>query len=187
MIDFEGDAPAPGDKLTQVKALADLLVAAETNVTACEAQFTQAKETRRRIQEDDLPELMRELGLKEVALEDGSKVAVVDEVSCAITVERRPAAHAWLTSHGFGGLIKSAITIEFGRDEFEKAKTYVAEIEQLTEHRAELDEAVHPATLKAFLKEQLEAGTPLPTELFGMRAYSKAKLTMPKAKVSRKK
>ena len=187
MIDFENDAPPPGDKLEQVRSLADLLVSAALNVTACETQLTQAKETLRRITEDDLPELMRELSLKEITLEDGSKVSVSDEISCGISVERRPAAHAWLALNGFGGLIKSAITIEFGREEFDAAKLLVPEIERLTDHPAELTEAVHPATLKAFLKEQMEAGKTPPQELFGIRAYAKAKLTAPKVKAARKK
>ena len=180
MIDFEEDKPEVGDKLMQLKALADLLIAATLATASAEAELSRAKETLRRIQEDDIPELMKEIGLQEITLDTGDKLSVHNEIQCSITEARRQAAHAWLTERGFSGLIKTSIEIKFGRGEADDARIFLPQIEELTRHSAVLEDAVHPQTLKAFLKEQLEDGTDLPQDLFGLRAYSKAKLTFAK-------
>ena len=170
------------DALAKIALLSALLRGAEKNVADLNADLQEAKEEMRRLQEDDLPELMRELGLSEIKLEDGSKVTVVDEVDCSISEERRSRAHAWLADNGFGGIIKSAITVEFGRDEHDEALAAAEKIYSATGRAALLKEGVHPQTLKAFVKEQMAAGVTIPQELFGLRPYSKAKLTKAKAK-----
>lgn len=170
------------DALIQISALSELLRKADASVTALTTELQEAKEEVRRLQEDDLPELMRELGLSEIKLEDGSKISVVDEVDCNISEERRSRAHAWLAEHGFGGIIKSAVTVEFGRDEHDEALAAAEKIHEATGRAASLKEGVHPQTLKAFVKEQMAAGVAIPQELFGVRPYSKAKLTKAKTK-----
>ena len=170
------------DALNQITALAMLLRAAEAEVAAITTELQVSKENVRRLQEEDLPELMRELNLSEIKLLDGSSVKVVDEIDCSISEERRARAHAWLTENGFGGIIKSAITVEFGRDEHAEAVAATRKIHDATGRDALLKEGVHPQTLKAFVKEQLAAGVAVPQELFGLRPYSKAKLTAAKTK-----
>ena len=170
------------DILTQIAKLSELLRAADANAVALARDLQEAKEEVRRIQEDDLPELMREVGLSEIKLADGSSIKVVDEVDCNISEERRYRAHEWLTLNGFGGIIKSAITVEFGRDEHDEALAAAQKIHDVTGRDADLREGVHPQTLKAFIKEQMAAGVSIPQELFGIRPYSKAKLTKAKAK-----
>lgn len=170
------------DALNQIAALSVLLRSADATVATLTTELQEAKEEVRRLQEDDLPELMRELGLSEIKLADGSSIKVVDEVDCNISEERRFRAHEWLTINGFGGIIKSAITVEFGRDEHEEALAAAEKIHDATGRDALLKEGVHPQTLKAFVKEQMAAGVTIPQELFGIRPYSKAKLTKAKAK-----
>jgi ABC-type sugar transport system substrate-binding protein len=121
---------------------------------------------------------MREVGLAEMKLANGVEVVISEEVTAAITEERRAAAHAWLREHDFGGLIKTVVTVPFGRGEEEEARRLAAAIAE--EHACELKEAIHPQTLKAFVKEQVEAGKPLPFELFGVFPFSRAKVKMPK-------
>ena len=170
------------DILTQIAELSKLLRNADAQVAALTLELQDAKEEVRRIQEDDLPELMREVGLSEIKLADGSSIKVVDEVDCSISEERRYRAHEWLVANGFGGIIKSAITVEFGRDEHTEALAAAEQIHNVTGRDALLKEGVHPQTLKAFIKEQMAAGQTIPQELFGIRPYSKAKLTKAKAK-----
>ena len=172
--------------LEQITTLAQLLQQATANAEKLAAELQLAKEEVRRLTEDDLPEMMREVGMASFKLADGSEVKVTDEVDCAITVDRRPAAHAWLTEHGFGGLIKSALTVVYGSDEHDAACAAVAQVSALTGHAAELEEKVHPQTLKAFIKEQMAAGLALPQELFSIRPYSKAKITSPKQVAARR-
>jgi len=170
------------DSLKQISGLAALLREGHAAVDAATESLSRLKAEVRQIEEEDLPELMRELGLSEIKLEDGSSVKVVDEVDCGISIERRPAAHAWLADNGFGGLIKSAGVVEVGRNEPDEAGAAAAKMHDLLGRDAAFNESVHASTLKAFIKEQMAAGVTIPMELFGIRPYAKAKLTKAKAK-----
>ena len=50
----------------------------------------------------------------------------------------------------------------------------------------EVKEAVHPATLKSFVKERMAAGASPPADMFGIFPYDKAKVKPPKAKAAKK-
>lgn len=159
------------DDLKRVVQLAELLVQQQTTVKAMKKDLQEAEASLRRTETEDLPELMLELGLSSLSLADGSVVSVTDDLSCGISAERSFDAHRWLSENGFGGLIKTNVVVEFGRDEREEAEVLAAQIQ---DHNPLVSEKVHPSTLKAFLKEQLAKGTAVPFELFGIHPYSKA-------------
>lgn len=175
MIDFESDAKqAEAPSLERAVQLAELLVKLRSNVQSLEDQLATAKADVRRVEQEDLPQLMSELGLETFRLKSGEVIEVKSEIDCAITEERRAAAHKWLTQHGFGGLIKTEVVVKFGRDEHDAAVACAESI------GGEMTERVHPATLKAFIKEQLAAGAAVPFDLFGVYPYSKVKITLKK-------
>lgn len=158
--------------LKRVIDLAKLLVAQRDKVESMEKELKAAQADLRRIETEDLPELMREIGMASVTLDDGSIIEVTDEVQCAITEGARNAAHEWLINNGFGGLIKTEVVVTFGRGERDEAEEFA---QQVGDHHPELVERVHPSTLKSFVKEQLEKGIAIPFDLFGIHPYSKAK------------
>lgn len=178
-IDFAADAALteePQTELQRIVKLAELMVEQAQTVADLEQRLKDAKAALRRTETEDLPELMREVGLDSVKLNDGSTVEVVEDVDCGISEARRADAHDWLVSNGFGGLIKTQVITAFERGEIEEAMAYAAQAtEAWPEHPATLKDAVHPATLKSFVKEQLAAGNDLPYELFGVRPYARAK------------
>lgn len=162
--------------LKRIVELATLMVAQQRRVEDLKRDLETAQRDLARIETEDLPELMSEVGLNSVTLDDGSVIEVKQDVQCGISEERRNAAHAWLIEHGFGGLIKTEVVVAFGRGEKEAAEEFSAEVVQLTGHTPAVKEAVHASTLKAFVKEQLEAGVAIPFDLFGIHPYNKAKL-----------
>lgn len=164
------------DAMARISALAQLLRQQQAEVERLEAELAAAKAAARRTETEDLPQLMTELELTEIKLLDGSRVSVVQDVLCGISEENRPEAHAWLVAHGFGGLIKTNITLAYGRDERERAAEDAAKLREWG-LEPELKEGVHFQTLKAFIKEQLVAGSPVPTDLFGVLPFDRAKLT----------
>ena len=166
--------------IARVTALAGLLVNTAARIAAIEAELAAAQADYLRVEREDLPELMREVGLTKLTLTDGTEVTLTEEVTAAITEERREAAHAWLREHNFGGLIKTLLTVPFGRGEEDEARRLAERIAE--EHECSLDEKVHPMTLKAFVREQVEDGKPLPFDLFGVHPFSRAKIKMAKAK-----
>lgn len=167
----EPEAPS----LQRAVTLGNLMVQMQDNVAALQLQLEAAKADLLKVETEDLPELLKELRMSAFTLEDGSKIEVKPDIQCGITEARRTAAHAWLVEHDFGGLIKTEVVKAFDRDARDEAVALAAEIQGVCE------EKVHPATLKAFIKEQLEAGVSLPTELFGIFPFNRAKLTRAKA------
>ncbi len=95
------------DSLTRVVELANLLLEKERQIDELNGQMKKLKEDYTRLTMEDLPDLMTELGLSEMRLQDGSLVAVREEVSCAITEAKRRTALDWLLENNFGGLIKT--------------------------------------------------------------------------------
>lgn len=162
-------------ELKRVIDLANLLVAQRAKVEGMTKDLTEEKASLLRLETEDLPELMREIGMKSVTLEDGSSVEVVEEVDCSISEERRAGAHAWLVENNFGGLIKTEVVVAFGRDDFDNAQALAEELRG-EDLNPTLTERVHPTTLKSFVKEQMSKGIAIPFDLFGIHPYSKAKL-----------
>lgn len=154
--------------------LAELLQQTRKEVERMEDELAVKKADLRRLEQEDLPELMTELELASFKLKDGSSVEVMPDVDCGISEERRRAAHDWLIQHNFGGLIKTEVKVAFGRGELEAAKECADKI------GGEMKEVVHPATLKSFIKEQLAAGAAIPFDLFGVRPFNKVKITVKK-------
>ena len=149
-------------------------------IEALEAQLALAKDAYRQIETEELPELMREFGLVDITLENGLRVTVSEDVMTAITEERRAAAHAWLREHGYAGIIKCSVSTIFGVGEEAEAAALAARLNE--ERPTLLEEKVHPQTLRAFVRERLEAGTKMPFELFGIHPYNRAKIVAPRAR-----
>jgi hypothetical protein len=106
---------------------------------------------------------------------------VKDDVYCSISEDNRPAAFAWLAREKCDGMIKTTITVAFGRDTRESAiKLY----EQLVKKKADvtMGEAIHSQTLKAFVNERLRNKQPIPLELFGARPVVRAVVKRSKGK-----
>ena len=160
--------------LQRAVQLAELLLKLRQNVERLETELEAAKKDMRRVEQEDLPDLMQELGLETFKLTTGELIEVKPEVECGISEERRARAHAWLTENGFGGLIKTEVVAKFGREEREAAVACAQQI------GGEMIERVHPSTLKSFVKEQMAAGKPVPFDLFGVHPYNKVKITAAK-------
>jgi hypothetical protein len=159
--------------LERVVKLAELLEEHAANVAELKEELKAAEKALRRVEEEDLPELMSELGLTEIKLENGSVITITEDVKTSITNANAAAAHSWLVENGFGGLIKTAVSVTFGRGDHDTAEAardaLAAEYEDVS-----LEEKVHHSTLKAFVLEQLRNGQPVPTDLFSVYPYSKA-------------
>lgn len=150
--------------------LAELLLEARRKVEKLESELTTAKADVRRIEQEDLPELMQELGLETFRLKTGETIEVKLDVECGISEERRAAAHKWLTENGFSGLIKTEVVVGFGRGEHDAAVEFAEKV------GGNAVERVHPSTLKSFVKEQMEAGKPIPFDLFGIHPFNRVKV-----------
>lgn len=162
--------------LDDMASLARALVEADEDVKKVEENLKNAKERARVLREETIPSAMQELGLEELKLATGQKLSVKQEVYASIPAEKKGQAFTWLTDNGFGGLIKVGVSVDFGRGDLDEATEFY---ESLCDSGMDpsFDTNVHPQTLKAFIKEQLTSGAPIPLDLFGARPVWTAKIT----------
>ena len=162
-------------ELAMVSSLAEKQVELEVRIAKGEALLEQLKKEHREISEKALPAALQEVGLASVTLTNGKKVTVKTEIYASIPKDSSAPAFAWLRDHGHGALIKNIISTEFGKGEDEKA-VEAAMLLAEAGFTPSQKESVHPMTLKAFLKEQVEKGQDVPLDLFGAFVFNKSKV-----------
>ena len=161
--------------LKRVVELGELMRQQEIEVERLTKELKEAKKRFDQTSRDVLPDIMSELGLNEITLSDGSKITVKEEVDAAITERTRGAALDWLNENGFGGLIKTALSVSFGTGERDIALELMEQLAQDYPDTS-MKEVVHPQTLKAFVREQMAAGAAIPMDIFNIRPYNIVKL-----------
>jgi hypothetical protein len=180
MIDFSQDTQAPtDDKLVKVASLATEMTNLEEVIEKREADLESLKESYKKIQEYSLPEAMAEVGIAEFKLNNGAKVSVKNFYAGKIDDENRGPCFGWLRSNGHDSLIKHEMNVSLGKGDDEVAKQIAEFLKELGMTYTD-KESVHYQTLSAFIREQVEAGTTFPMELFKAYVGRKAKVTQPK-------
>ena len=174
--------------LNQVRALAEKQLLLEVEVEALEAALSDKKKELKDVAEYELPNMLTEVGMSSLKLSDGSEIVVQDNIFASIDESNKDAAHSWLRAHGQGDLIKNVVSVTFGKGEDDMAKLLIHNIQDMADNNAlkygtlEQKEAVHNATLRAFVKEWLKKGEPFPAETFKLFEGKIAKLKRKKAK-----
>lgn len=159
-----------GNELTRIVAMAELLRSQQADLAAAEQAVKEAKAAMLTTERETLPLLMTELGLTEIKLKDGAVVSVKEDVDVKIPEARRSEAMDWLVKNGFGGIVKTEVSKQFGAGEMNEAVTLYETIGD----GAKLASTVHHSTLKSFVREQLAQGTNIPYDMFGIFPYSVA-------------
>ena len=161
--------------LQRVVQLGELLVAQRAKLAEAEAAAAAIKATVLQLEREDLPALMSEIGVREIRLNSGKKITVQEDCEAKISDKNKPAAFRWLLDNGFGGIIKVLVEVQFGKGEHDQAQRVAEALQKkYRNNQVSLEENVHPSTLKAFVKERMTAGDPVPVDLFGVYVYNKA-------------
>jgi len=169
-INFEEDQAKVITKTENIQSLADQVERLETlnrEIDFAESQLKQKKKDLEHISGEVIPTMMAEMGLSHLKLMDGSSVDVKPNYSANITIANREAAFNWLRNNGLGDIIKNEILVSFGRNEDNKAADYAA-LAQERGYQPTQKLKVEPMTLKALVRERIEAGKEMPTELFNV-------------------
>jgi hypothetical protein len=169
-IDFEQDQEKLLNKTGNIQSLADQverLNKFQIQMEDLEKTLKQKKKDFEHLSAEVIPTMMAEMGLSHLKLMDGSSVDVKPNYSASITVANREAAFNWLRTNGLGDIIKNEISVSFGRNEDNKAADYAA-LAQERGFQPTQKLKVEPMTLKALVRERIEAGKELPTELFNV-------------------
>ena len=154
------------DKLDGVARLAQEAAILEKEIAEFELLAKEKKQALHKITDEQLPEALEEMGLQKFTLTDGAEISVKPIYSASIPRDRKDEAFQWLSDHEFGDLVKNNVTVTFGRGEDTIAKDFVDLCGSQGFTPSQL-EKVEPMTLKAWLRERVEAGDPVPLDLFG--------------------
>ena len=170
--DFENTMASGVDKVDQkgLKTVAE--IAREVNekekkISNLEQELKDRKKELLKLTDEELPNILNELGISSFKLEDGSTISVKQTYGASIKVENRPAAYQWLRENGYDDIIKNQVTCVFGRGEDEKANSF-KETAENEGYFPEQKTEVHPQTLRAFVKERVENGDDFPMDLLGV-------------------
>ena len=169
-IDFEKDQEEVLDKTTNINKLADKIKQLQAHQQQLEVQEDAIKQKKKDIEHlsgEIIPTMLSEMGLSFLKLQDGSSVEVKTNYSATITQANKEAAFNWLRENGLSDIIKNEISVSFGRNEDNKAADY-AELAKGQGLEPQQKLKVEPMTLKALVRERMEAGKEMPTELFNI-------------------
>ena len=181
-IDFEKDQQDAMKRTDNIQSLADQVQRLEgviRRIELSENNLKDLKKEHQRISGEVIPTMMSEMGLSELKLQDGSHLKVSTSYRATITEANKEAAFNWLRNNGLGDIIKNEISVSFGRNEDNKAANY-AELAKGQGFQPTQKMKVEPMTLKALVRERIEAGKDMPTEIFGV--YSENKTTIKRNK-----
>tara|TARA_R110000765_G_scaffold385149_2_gene476956 strand:+ start:2279 stop:2848 length:570 start_codon:yes stop_codon:yes gene_type:complete len=167
------------ESVKTIAEVARLLLNKHDEVENLEKALKLANQDLNKIRDEDLPAMLQEIGMTSFELTDGSKVEVRSTYGAHIKIDNKAEAFGWLRDEGFDDIIKNQVVCEFGRGEDLLAATFMGLAEEQG-YGATQKEAIHPSTLKAFVKERIEAGADFPSELFG--AFVGQRATIKKGK-----
>jgi hypothetical protein len=190
-IDLLDDVAPASNEIGAVADMASRMLNLQEEISRSEEALKQKKQALTKLAEQDLPDLMMELNIKDFTLSNGAKVEVNDIISGSVPAAgaidrakgddkvdlemRQENCFDWLRANGAGDLIKSNVEVQFGRDEDDACNTFIDELQDrhIYYKRAK---AVHPGTLNSFIKERLSEGKEVPHDLFRIYTGRKAKI-----------
>jgi len=169
-INFEEDQTEILDKTNDIDKLANKIKEMQSiqkDIEQNEEYLKQRKKELEVISGEVIPTMLSEMGLSYLKLTDGSSVEVKTNYKTSITLANKERAFNWLRENGLGDIIKNELTVSFGRNEDNKAAAY-AELAKGQGFQPTQKLKVEPMTLKALVRERVEAGKPMPTEIFNV-------------------
>lgn len=173
---FEDDASALKVADDQVSGIANLAKRAkllEKELADLEKTVADKSDQYRKLTEQTIPEAMAESGMKKFVMEDGSMIEIKPFYGASIPKARQAEAYKWLRDNGFDDIIKNTVSVRFGRNEDELCSRLLQILGEQG-YPAEQAEKIEPQTLKAWVKERIEKGQAVDTELFGVFIGQKA-------------
>jgi hypothetical protein len=178
-IDYEQDRIQSVTQADAAKSLSDKVIKLknlEDEIANAEKSVSKLKEQAKTLSQFEIPVMMEEMHITKLKLKDGESVEIKKIYGASIPQEHQEAAFTWLRENDLGDIIKNDITVTFGRGEDNKASEY-ANLAQGQGYEPVQKIGVHPQTLKAVVRERLESGREMPSDLFKTYAGNSTKIT----------
>ena len=178
-INFEADQTESITQTNDAKTLSEQVVKLrdlEDKIKIAEENLKQLKKQEDLLSGEIIPTMMTEMNISTLKLADGSAIEVKPIYGASIPADKKEEAFNWLRKEGLGDLIKNEVTVSFGRNEDNKAAEY-AVLAQGQGYQPTQKLKVEPMTLKALVRERIEAGKDMPSDLFNVFAGNRTKIT----------
>ena len=174
------DMQAAVSDLERLQNLIQMQVEAEAYVEACTERLDEATRSLNNLKFFTVPDLMDKLSIKNHTTTKGVELKMSEVIRGSIPEVNAEKAFAWLEENDYGKLIKRTFNIEFGKGDEAWANKFerdcAARKRPLNLKRKK---GVHAQTLQAFVRAELEKGTDIPMELFGVYRQRFAKVKIP--------
>ena len=154
------------EKMQGLNSSVQDLVEMRVRIEAAEEALKKMKANELRLSTEIIPAKMDECGFAAVKLPNGRMVSCKAFYSGKIIAEREDQAFDWLEENDHGGVIKGEASFGFNRNEREEMMEWLRIVKETTEREAVVKLSVHHATMKALVREIVEAGDTLPPHLF---------------------
>ena len=155
--------------LRSLVMLGEKTVGMKAQIDALDEELGKLKREYTDLRQKGLPEAMAKIGLAKFTLDSGVEIKVEEFVGGGLPkdAEAKEKALQWLIANEASGLIKTGVSLTFGRDQYDTA---VALVEELRGKGlpAEIGTGVHPQTLHAFVRERLRNGEPVDQAALGV-------------------
>ena len=177
-IDYENDRMQSVEQIDSAKRLSDKILELkdfEDEIANAEESLKKLKEKARTISSIEIPAMMDEMQITKLKLKDGEAVEIKKVYGASIPKDKQEAAFTWLRNNGIGDIIQHDITVTFGRGEDNKASEY-ATLAKGQGYEPVQKVGVHPQTLKAVVRERVESGQNMPTDLFNTFVGNQTKI-----------
>jgi hypothetical protein len=178
-INFEEDRVQSVTQADTAKTLSDKVIELknlEDEIGNAEKSLSELKEKAKYISNIEVPQMMEEMHITKLKLRDGESVEIKKIYGASITPDNQEKAFTWLREHGLGDIIKNDVSVTFGMGEDNKAADY-AVLARGQGYEPVQKIGVHPMTLKAVVRERLESGQEMPSDLFKTYAGNSTKIT----------
>ena len=170
LFDEEVDASkfdkVDGEKGSTLSTLIRQSMEIDEKIAEAEQYLKDLKFKKRKVNEEDIPNLMQEMGMDSVTV-DGNKVALRQFVHARIADDKRDEAFTWLRSIGEADIIKNDVTVSFKSGEDNMAGAVIDDLRSQGLEPAQKTH-VHPQTLKAWVKNRIESGQEIDFDTFGV-------------------
>ena len=187
-INYESDRIESVSQIDSAKNLSEKVIelkSVEDEIKNAEKSISMLKEKAKTLSEFEIPKMMQEMNITKLKLKDGESIEIKPYYYASVAqgrgeddsafIERKSKAFNWLRDNGLGDIIKNDVTVTFGRDEDNKAIAY-ATLAKEQGFEPVQKETVHAITLKALVRERLESGKEVPSDLFKTYAGNSTKI-----------
>lgn len=178
----EETLPVSDADLKSIADLAERQIALEDWIERQEERLKEGKKKLAKLTGEELPEAMRQAGVKEFTLENGAELKLDTKIRANITKANETEAYEWLRQHGGADIIRQKFDLSFGADEDAKAMDFASKLEELgLDYNQKLN--VPWNSLDAFIRCEIaenEHGEDW-EKMFGVYRQTSVKIVRPKA------